>query len=93
MGDELLLVDGGSTVPLGEDAAALIDVSIDSSTGRSVQLNAGAKLASKPVLWFLHADSDISGIQRENFYLTLGVTVSGGFLISRLLIQLKFFVW
>jgi rSAM/selenodomain-associated transferase 2 len=67
MGDELLLVDGGSTVPLGEDAAALIDVSIDSSTGRSVQLNAGAKLASKPVLWFLHADSDISGIQRENF--------------------------
>ena len=62
MGDELLLVDGGSTVPLDEDASTLIDVSIDSSTGRSVQLNTGAKLASKPVLWFLHADSDISGI-------------------------------
>ena len=67
MGDELLLVDGGSTVSLDEDASTLIDISIDASRGRSMQLNAGAKLASKPVLWFLHADSDISAIKRENF--------------------------
>ena len=67
MGDELLLVDGGSTVSLDEDVSSLIDVWIDSSSGRSVQLNTGAKSASKPVLWFLHADSNISGIQRETF--------------------------
>ena len=36
MGDELLLVDGGSTVSLDEDASTLIDVSIDASRGRSM---------------------------------------------------------
>ena len=67
MGDEILLVDGGSTVSLDEDTSTLIDVSIDSIRGRNIQLNAGAKLASKSILWFLHADSDISAIKRENF--------------------------
>jgi rSAM/selenodomain-associated transferase 2 len=79
LGDELLLVDGGSTDSLDKDASTLVDVSIDSSRGRSIQLNAGAKLASKPVLWFLHADSDVSLIEREKFLVHLRCDSFWGF--------------
>ena len=79
MGDELLVVDGGSSVSLDENALTLVDVSIDSSSGRNIQLNAGAKLATKPLLWFLHADSDVCAIKRENFLPYLGCDSFWGF--------------
>ena len=57
-GLETIVVDGAS-----EDDTALIALSYDDvrllqhSPGRGAQLNAGAKVASGQLLWFLHADT------------------------------------
>lgn len=67
LGDELILVDGGSSDGLQDIAAGLVDVFLDAPRGRSVQLNAGAEKASKSFLWFVHADSDVTRIDRKKF--------------------------
>jgi rSAM/selenodomain-associated transferase 2 len=66
-GDEVLIVDGGSIDSMSEATWGLIDALIDSPKGRSTQLNAGARESSNAVFWFLHADSNISGIDRVTF--------------------------
>jgi len=56
---ELIVVDGGSddqTVQLASVHAKLVY----SSTGRAVQMNAGAAAANGDWLWFLHADTQLS---------------------------------
>jgi len=56
-GHELILVDGGSsdgTIALSEPLA---DQIIQSSRGRSRQMNAGAKIARGDILLFLHSDT------------------------------------
>ena len=65
--DEVIFVDGGS-----EDASRNMILAsgfrlIKSELGRAKQLNQGAMAAKGDVLWFLHADSDISEISRESF--------------------------
>jgi rSAM/selenodomain-associated transferase 2 len=65
--DEVIFVDGGS-----EDASRNMILAsgfrfIKSEPGRAKQLNQGAMAAKGDVLWFLHADSDISEISRESF--------------------------
>ena len=65
--DEVIFVDGGS-----EDASRNLILAsafnvIRCEPGRAKQLNQGAMLAKGDVLWFLHADSDISEIRRESF--------------------------
>ena len=65
--DEVIFVDGGS-----EDASRNMILAsgfrlIKSELGRAKQLNQGAMSAKGDVLWFLHADSDISEISRDSF--------------------------
>lgn len=56
-GDEVIVVDGGST----DDTVALArpdaDHVITGSRGRAAQMNAGAAVARGRVLWFVHADT------------------------------------
>ncbi|MBF0472632.1 MAG: TIGR04283 family arsenosugar biosynthesis glycosyltransferase, partial [Nitrospirae bacterium] len=55
-GNELIIVDGGSTDNTLEIAKKFTDKIIFSKKGRSTQLSAGAKAASHNILFFLHAD-------------------------------------
>jgi rSAM/selenodomain-associated transferase 2 len=66
--DEVIFVDGGS-----EDASRTMIRAFGFSVikcerGRAKQLNQGAMSAKGDILWFLHADSDISEINRESFF-------------------------
>ena len=66
--DEVIFVDGGS-----EDASRNVIRAfgfgvIKCEPGRAKQLNQGAMSAKGDILWFLHADSDISEINRESFF-------------------------
>jgi rSAM/selenodomain-associated transferase 2 len=54
---EMIIVDGGSednTINEAKEAGGTV---IRSRKGRAAQMNAGAKIASAPILYFLHADS------------------------------------
>lgn len=56
-GDELIVVDGGSTdatVPLAQQFTSLV---LQSPAGRARQMNCGARLARGDILLFLHADT------------------------------------
>ncbi len=64
LGHELIVVDGGSTDGSQEclhavvdNEASLIDIMLETSSGRALQMNAGASLANGSLLWFLHADT------------------------------------
>ncbi len=52
---ELIVADGGSVDETITESEGLSTV-VHSARGRGVQMNAGAKIASGDVLWFLHAD-------------------------------------
>ena len=55
---EIIVVDGGSTDNSRAKATLFKEVVfIESSRGRACQMNAGARVASGEVLYFLHADS------------------------------------
>lgn len=56
-GHELVLIDGGSCDQTREIARPLVDKLLESSPGRSRQMNTGAAAASGEVLLFLHADT------------------------------------
>ncbi len=56
-GAEVILVDGGSSDTTLQLAAPLVDRVLTSAKGRAIQMNAGAAIATAPVLLFLHADS------------------------------------
>lgn len=56
-GHELIVVDGGSEDGTVDRAAALCDQLLTAPRGRARQMNAGARVASGDVLWFLHADT------------------------------------
>ena len=64
-GDEVIVVDGGSSDDTAARAAALADLVLDAPRGRAHQQNAGAARARAPLLWFVHADSDIGGVSRD----------------------------
>ena len=59
-GHEVIVVDGGSDDPTAAIAASRADQVISAERGRARQMNAGARLASGDVLWFLHADGRVS---------------------------------
>jgi rSAM/selenodomain-associated transferase 2 len=54
---ELIVVDGGSGDRAMTLAEPLADRVMTGPRGRAAQMNAGARLASGDILWFLHADS------------------------------------
>jgi len=56
-GNEVILVDGGSTDSTTRLAAPLVDKIVRSEPGRALQMNTGAEQASGEILWFLHADT------------------------------------
>jgi len=56
---ELIVVDGGSDDQTVQRASVHAKL-VYSSTGRAVQMNAGAAAASGDWLWFLHADTQLS---------------------------------
>ena len=59
-GVEVLVVDGGSADGTVAVAQPLVDRVVVSPAGRATQMNAGAAIASAPLLWFLHADSGVT---------------------------------
>ncbi|MBF0448058.1 MAG: TIGR04283 family arsenosugar biosynthesis glycosyltransferase [Magnetococcales bacterium] len=56
---EIIIADGGSTDGTWEALASLPVCAIQTPLGRGVQMNAGAKRATQPILLFLHADSSL----------------------------------
>jgi rSAM/selenodomain-associated transferase 2 len=94
-GHEVILIDGGSrddTILLSE---AYADQIIRAPRGRSVQMNAGAKLAGGEILLFLHGDTFlpkgadrliIEGMDRKGTkWGRFDVTLSGVHLLLRLI--------
>lgn len=64
-GDELIVVDGGSTdasVDIARQGAGRV---ILSAPGRARQMNAGARQASGHWLWFVHADTRLNRSHRQ----------------------------
>lgn len=59
---EIIVVDGSSDDDTAELARRLCDTLIVTERGRPAQLNAGANLATGSVLWFLHADNEITDV-------------------------------
>ncbi len=57
---EIILVDGGSTDGTAESSSHIVDYVISAPLGRAKQMNAGAKIATGDVFWFVHADSRIA---------------------------------
>ncbi|MBV9009492.1 MAG: TIGR04283 family arsenosugar biosynthesis glycosyltransferase [Verrucomicrobia bacterium] len=55
---ELIVVDGASDDGTAQIAAALCDQLIKTGRGRARQMNAGARAATREILWFLHADTE-----------------------------------
>lgn len=58
-GHEVIVVDGGSDDDTVVISKSLADTVLQTSAGRSLQMNAGAGVAKGEVLWFLHADSEL----------------------------------
>lgn len=56
-GSEVIVVDGGSSDATARIAQPLADSVLIGAPGRSEQMAAGADIATRPVLWFLHADT------------------------------------
>ncbi len=64
-GDELVVVDGGSTDSSVEIARELADQVVLCAPGRARQMNAGARQAVGHWLWFVHADSQLDSAHRQ----------------------------
>lgn len=58
-GCEVIVVDGGSDDETLRIAKPLADKIMTSTRGRAAQMAVGADCASHPVLWFLHADTQV----------------------------------
>jgi rSAM/selenodomain-associated transferase 2 len=56
-GHEIILADGGSDDGTPARAEPLVDRVVQSPPGRARQMNAGAAVATRDILFFLHADS------------------------------------
>lgn len=60
LGHEVIVVDGGSDDKTVELARHRVDKVIQTTPGRAQQMNVGASHASGDILWFIHADTQVS---------------------------------
>ena len=56
---EIIVVDGGSNDGTADFCSHIADYVITAPLGRAKQMNAGAKIATGDIFWFVHADSRI----------------------------------
>ena len=93
-GHEIILVDGGSSDDTVSIAKPLCDKTLTSQPSRSIQMNAGARIASGCCLVFLHADtvlpddflelfSEINSI--ENIWGRFDIRLSGDYWFFRVI--------
>ena len=76
---EIIVVDGGSqdaTVEIAKSSGAIV---LQSSPGRSVQMNAGAVIATGEILLFLHADTRLPDGFDRMIRETLSNAIAGAF--------------
>jgi len=59
-GHEVIVVDGGSRDESVELAKSKVDKVIQTTPGRAHQMNVGASHATGDILWFIHADTQVS---------------------------------
>lgn len=59
-GHEVIVVDGGSQDETVELAKSRVDKVIQTAPGRAHQMNVGASQATGDILWFIHADTQVS---------------------------------
>jgi rSAM/selenodomain-associated transferase 2 len=57
---EIVVIDGGSNDGTAELCNHIADYVMTSLVGRAKQMNAGAKIATGDIFWFVHADSKIT---------------------------------
>lgn len=65
LGDEVIVVDGGSADGTRAAAAPHADHVVAAPRGRARQMNAGAALARGALLFFVHADTRLVGAARD----------------------------
>lgn len=58
-GHEVIVIDGGSRDGTTDQIEGRADRVLETSARRSVQMNAGARVANGEVFWFLHADTRV----------------------------------
>jgi rSAM/selenodomain-associated transferase 2 len=73
-GCEVIVVDGGSDDASCAVARTFADIVIIAPRGRANQLNAGARVASQAVLWFVHADSQLPATAYTHIQNAVGTT-------------------
>jgi rSAM/selenodomain-associated transferase 2 len=78
-GDELIVVDGGSSDSSMDIARQVADTVLTSEQGRSIQMNTGAVCASGVWLWFVHADTVLDSRHRDALNGVAGTAVWGRF--------------
>ena len=77
---EIIISDGGSTDGTREKLSALRNITvINSPSGRARQMNAGAKVSSGNILWFVHADSLVSPSSLHDIERAISDGAIGGF--------------
>ena len=70
-GHDVIVVDGGSDDGTAQCAQPLCDRVLNAPRGRARQMNAGARAATGEVLWFLHADTQVSAAAADALLATL----------------------
>ena len=58
-GAEIIVADGGSSDGTAQLATGFCDQLVGSERNRGVQMNAGARVASGDILWFVHVDAEV----------------------------------
>jgi len=56
---EIIVADGGSSDGTAQLATGFCDQLVGSERNRGVQMNAGARVASGNILWFVHVDAEV----------------------------------
>lgn len=77
---EIIISDGGSTDGTQQKLSALSNITvINSPSGRARQMNAGAEISSGNILWFVHADSQVSPSSLNDIERAISDGAIGGF--------------